>query len=117
MSAGIAAWPNLKPPLSSLSTTSYTRRLDRSSIAGARVGGGGLLVDLRHALIDFADPPFVRLRPLLGLLEALRQRVDLVVHLADALTHHLLGGAGARAAHGQRRYRNCRHEPLHLQLL
>ena len=61
-------------------------------------------------LIDFGDRAFVLARALLRLLERAAERVDLVVHFADAGPDELLRRAGRRAADGEHGNRNCHEE-------
>ena len=51
--------------------------------------------------IHFSDSAFVLPRPLLRLLDRLAERVNLVVHFADARADELLRRAGRRAADGE----------------
>ena len=81
--------------------------VDRGRGRAGRVSGPACshraLIGGRGCLTDFGDLRLVGAGPLLRLLERARQRVDLVVDLADFASHELLGRARRRSTEGQAR--------------
>src|SRR5262245_63986628 len=87
-----------------------------SALPGSRglaVGRHCLAVRGLCLLIDFRDLGFVRPLALLGLFEALGERVDLLIHFPNLAAHELFGRARRGAAKGKGQHRYYQHESLH----